>query len=167
MKHAHLDERRIVGLEVNGDHYKVLIKPNKTLLEVLNEDIGLTGTRYGCGTGECGSCTVLIDGEPQLACLTLTVSAEGKKIQTVEGISKGAGLHPVQRSFVEHGAIQCGFCTPGFVVKAVALLGENPNPSEEEIRDYLRGNLCRCTGYAKIVKAVSSLSGKSERSLLD
>jgi carbon-monoxide dehydrogenase small subunit len=151
-------EKRMVKLSVNGDDYEFAVKPNRTLLEALNDNLGLTGTRYGCGTGECGACTVLIDGEPKQACLMLAISAEGKNIRTVEGLSDGEGLHPVQRAFVEHGALQCGFCTPGFVMKAVALLQENPHPTEEEIRHYLRGNLCRCTGYAKIVKAIADVA---------
>jgi carbon-monoxide dehydrogenase small subunit len=156
------DEKQHVKLKVNGKYYDVFIKPNKTLLEVLEKDLWLTGARYGCGTGECGACTVLIDGEPVLACLVLALDAVGKEITTIEGLPTGEKLHPVQESFVKHGAIQCGFCTPGFVLMAVALLKENPNASEKEIRDYLIGNLCRCTGYAKIVDAIMALSKKQE-----
>ena len=147
-----------LSLKVNGEHYTVFVKPNKTLLEVLSNDLGLTGAKYDCRTGECGACTVLIDGKPVSSCLMLALDAEGKEITTIEGLAHGEKLHPVQESFVKHGAIQCGFCTPGFVLKAVALLRKTPHPTEEEIRNYLIGNLCRCTGYAKIVDAIMALS---------
>jgi len=146
--------KRRLKLKVNGDDYEVFVEPHRTLLEVLNNNLDLTGTKYGCGSGECGACTVLIDGRPVLACLTLAVSVEGKDITTIEGLSDGERLHPIQQALVEHGAIQCGFCTPGFVLKAVALLDENPNPSEEQVREYMRGNLCRCTGYVKIIEGI-------------
>jgi carbon-monoxide dehydrogenase small subunit len=125
--------------------------------------LGLTGTKYGCGIGECGACTVLLDGEPVLACLTLAVAVDGSEIVTVEGIAEPDGrLHPVQQSFLDHGAIQCGFCTPGMVVMAKALLDENPNPTEQEIRDHIRGNICRCTGYTQIVKAVKDCAAEGK-----
>jgi carbon-monoxide dehydrogenase small subunit len=121
--------------------------------------LGLTGTKYGCGIGECGSCTVLVDGEPVLSCLTLAISLDGSDIVTVEGISQSDGrLHPIQESFLEHGAVQCGFCTPGMIIMAKNLLDENPRPTEEEIREHIRGNLCRCTGYTQIVKAIQDCS---------
>lgn len=128
--------------------------PNDLLLNVLREDLVLTGTKYGCGMGECGACTVLVDGEPVLSCLTLAVTVEGKEVTTIEGLARDGRLHPLQESFLEHGAVQCGYCTPGMILAAKALLDRNPHPTEEEVRDYLRGNLCRCTGYSAIVKAV-------------
>ena len=146
-------KKKAVSLRINGDVCEVLVTPNRTLLDVLRNDLGLTGTKHGCGTGECGACTVLIDSKPMLACMTLAADLDGREVVTIEGLSGGEKLHAVQESFVKHGAIQCGFCTPGFVMTAKALLDENPNPSEEEVRWYLRGNLCRCTGYSKIVEA--------------
>lgn len=163
MKIVEAGVKQKVRLRINGENYEVYIKPNRTLLEVLNNKIGLTGTKYGCGSGECGACVVLVDGEPMLSCLMLALAAEGKDITTIEGLADGERLDPVQEAFVEHGAIQCGFCTPGFVLKAAALFKEKPSPTEEEIRDYLSGNLCRCTGYAKIVDAIMALSKKEGR----
>lgn len=145
--------KHILNLTVNSDAYELLVSPNDTLLDVLRNQLGLTGTKHGCGTGDCCACTVLVDGKPMLACLSLVADLEGSEIKTVEGLSGGDRLHPIQESFVENGAIQCGFCTPGFVMAVKALLDENPRPSEEEVRWYLRGNLCRCTGYTKIVEA--------------
>jgi len=146
-------KKRVISLTINGDVCEVLVAPQRTLLEVLRDDLGLTGTKHACGTGECGACTVLIDSKPMLSCMTLAADLNGRDIVTIEGLSGAEKLHPIQESFVEYGAIQCGFCTPGFVMTVKALLDENPNPSEEEVRWYLRGNLCRCTGYAKIVEA--------------
>lgn len=151
-------QRHAIELVVNGKKRKLQVKPNDLLLNVLRKDLNLTGAKYGCGIGECGACTVLIDGKPVLACLTLAVSVDGKAIITAEGLANGRHLDPVQEAFIEHGAVQCGFCTPGMVVTAKALLKENPSPTEAEIRDYFRGNICRCTGYAGIVKAVKSCS---------
>lgn len=148
-------ETHRIELMVNGRHRSVNVKPNELLINVLRNDLHLTGTKYGCGIGECGACTVLLDGKPVLACLMLAVSAEGKTITTIEGIGEEK-LDPVQEAFIDHGAIQCGFCTPGMVVTAKALLEENPQPTEDEIKDYIRGNICRCTGYAGIIKAVQS-----------
>ena len=134
---------------------EILVAPNELLLNVLRDRFGLTGAKYGCGIGECGSCTVLVDREPVLACLTLAIGLDGSEIVTVEGITQSDGrLHRVQESFLKHGAVQCGFCTPGMVVMGKALLDENPNPSEKEVQKYIRGNLCRCTGYTQIVKAI-------------
>ncbi|MFC1938336.1 (2Fe-2S)-binding protein, partial [Chloroflexota bacterium] len=118
--------------------------------------LGLTGTKYGCGTGECGACTILVDGKPIPSCLTLAIATEGKRIITIEGIAKGGKLHPIQEEFVKYGAIQCGYCTPGFVLMAKALLDQNPNPTNEQIRHYIIGNLCRCTGYVKLVEAIAA-----------
>ncbi len=153
----------MIRLRVNGEDYELLIPPNKTLLEVLREDLALTGTKEGCEDGTCGACTVLLDGKPVRSCLVLAVEAEGKEILTIEGLSKGEELHPLQEAFVNYGAVQCGFCTPGMILAAKSLLDSNPSPSEEEIRKAISGNLCRCTGYTKIVEAIAaaaqSLSG--------
>jgi aerobic-type carbon monoxide dehydrogenase small subunit (CoxS/CutS family) len=144
---------------VNGVKRELLVAPNELLLNVLRERLELTGAKYGCGIGECGSCTVLIDGEPTLACLTLAIGLDGSDIVTVEGIAEPNGkLHPVQEAFLEHGAVQCGFCTPGMIVMAKDLLDKHPSPTEQEIRDHIRGNICRCTGYTQIVKAILNCS---------
>jgi len=143
-----------ITLTVNGRIEKLEVEPYRTLLEVLREDLMLIGTKEGCGVGECGACTVLLDGRAVDACLTLAVRANGREVITIEGLAQGDTLHPLQRAFIEHGAIQCGFCTPGFILTAKAFLDENPHPNEEEVKRALAGNLCRCTGYAKIVEAV-------------
>ncbi|MGB9868023.1 MAG: (2Fe-2S)-binding protein [Bacillota bacterium] len=143
-----------IEFELNGSKVKATVKANDTLLNVLREQLGFTGTKRGCETGECGACTVLLDDKPVNACLVLAVKANGRKVQTVEGLAKGGELHPLQKAFIEEGALQCGFCGPGMLMSAKALLDENPNPSEEEVRRGISGNICRCTGYAKIVKAV-------------
>jgi carbon-monoxide dehydrogenase small subunit len=150
--------KRIVKLSINRDVYELAISLNRTLLEVLREDLALTGTKESCGQGACGSCTVLLDGLPVRSCLLLAVEAEGREITTIEGLSKGEKLHPVQEAFIEHHAIQCGFCSPGMILTATALLEVNPKPTEDEIRHALSGNICRCTGYAKIIGAVKSLA---------
>lgn len=142
-----------IKIMVNGDPYFVQVSPFRTLLDVLREDIGLTGTKKGCGEGECGACTVLMDGKPVNSCLFLAVQAEGKEITTIEGLAAG-NLHPVQEAFVAKGAIQCGYCSPGFILTAWALLKTNPHPTEEEITTAISGNICRCTGYQKIVEAI-------------
>jgi len=139
---------------VNGEIHEVRVKPYWTLLRVLRNELGLTGAKLGCGRGECGACTVLMDGKPILSCLTLAARAEGKKIVTIEGLAEGLKLHPLQEAFIKNGAIQCGFCTSGMILSAKALLDRNLNPTEEEVREALSGNLCRCTGYVKPVKAV-------------
>ena len=146
--------KKIIRLHVNGESHEILTESHKTLLEVLREDLGLTGTKRGCDLGACGACTVLIDGKPHLSCLTLAASVQGKKIVTIEGLSEDGKLHPLQNFFVEKGAIQCGFCTPGMILTAKAFLDEHPHPSEEEIKRAISGNLCRCTGYVKIVEAI-------------
>jgi aerobic-type carbon monoxide dehydrogenase small subunit (CoxS/CutS family) len=145
-----------IQLEINGNTYSISVLPQRTLLEVLREDLGLIGTKEGCSEGECGVCTVLLDGSPVRSCLLLVVDVRGRKITTIEGLSKNGRLHPIQNAFIEHGAIQCGFCTPGMILSAKALLDENPSPTEEDIRVALSGNLCRCTGYVKIFKAVQA-----------
>jgi len=142
-------------LRVNGTTFRVVAPASRTLLEVLREDLGLTGTKHGCELGECGACTVLIDGEPALACLVLPVEVQGRKILTVEGLA-GAALHPLQQAFVDYGALQCGYCTPGMLLAAKALLDRRPRPTREEIAEALSGNLCRCTGYLRIVEAVAA-----------
>ncbi len=146
-----------VTLEINGTVQTIDTQPNRTLLEVLREDFNLTGAKDGCHEGECGACTVLFDGKPVNSCLTMIGQADGHSILTIEGLANHGELHPVQRAFVESGAVQCGFCTPGAVLSSVALLERNPDPSEEEIRTALSGNLCRCTGYTKIVEAVQAV----------
>jgi len=141
-------------LTVNGEPHDVLVAAHKTLLEVLREDLGLTGTKHGCELGECGTCTVLVDGVPVLSCLALPVELEGAAIETVEGMATGSRLHPLQQAFAELGAAQCGYCTPGILMTAQALLQDEPAPGRERIREALAGNLCRCTGYTKILDAV-------------
>jgi carbon-monoxide dehydrogenase small subunit len=151
--------KRNVELKVNDELWELEIAPHRTLLEVLREELALTGSKEGCGLGACGACTVLVEGSPTLSCLTLALEVQDKNIQTIEGLAKGGQPDPIQLAFVEHGAIQCGFCTPGTIMSSKALLERNPNPSQEEIKEGLSGNLCRCTGYKKIVEAVQSLAG--------
>jgi carbon-monoxide dehydrogenase small subunit len=143
-----------VTLNVNGESREALVASHKTLLEVLREDLGLTGTKHGCELGECGTCTVLLDGEPILSCLALPLETEGRRIATVEGMADGGHLHPLQQAFAELGAAQCGYCTPGILLTASALLAERPSPTRQEVKEALAGNLCRCTGYTKILDAV-------------
>jgi aerobic-type carbon monoxide dehydrogenase small subunit (CoxS/CutS family) len=150
-------EKKLIKPTINGIVRRLYVKPNDLLLNVLRTDLNLMGAKYGCGIGKCGACTVLIDGKSVLACLILAITVDGQNIITVEGLGDSAQLHPLQQSFINHGAVQCGFCTPGMLLTAEALLKENHNPQEEEIREYLRGNLCRCTGYAAIVKAVKEV----------
>jgi len=147
-------ERVVVALDVNGEARQLLVAVHKTLLEVLREDLQLTGTKHGCELGECGTCTVLIDGRPELSCLSLPIQLQGRAITTVEGMASGSELHPLQTAFAELGAAQCGYCTPGILLSARALLEENARPSRDEIREALAGNLCRCTGYTKILQAI-------------
>jgi carbon-monoxide dehydrogenase small subunit len=141
-------------MNVNGKAYEILVKPSATLLHVLREQMGLTGTKEGCGVGECGACTVLVDGEAVNACLMLALEAEGKAVTTIEGLAEGGKLHPIQEAFVDVGGLQCGFCTPGMILSAKALLDRNPDPTDKEIRKGLEGNFCRCTGYTKIIDSV-------------
>ncbi len=148
--------KQLIEFHVNGETYELAVEPQTTLLEVLRDHLGLTGTKEACGTGECGSCTVLIEGKPILSCLALAVDYPNKEITTIEGLSQGEKLTPVQQAFVDCGAVQCGFCTPGMILSASALLKENLSPSEDEIRKALEGHLCRCTGYNKIVEAVNT-----------
>jgi carbon-monoxide dehydrogenase small subunit len=150
----------ILKLCVNDEEFEILTEIHKTLLEVLREDLGLTGTKRGCDLGTCGACTVLIDGKPHLSCLTLAAAVQGKKITTIEGLSHNGELHPLQTAFVEKGAIQCGFCTPGMILTAKAFLDEHPHPKIGDVKKAISGNLCRCTGYAKIMEAILSVGEK-------
>jgi carbon-monoxide dehydrogenase small subunit len=154
--------KECVTLTVNGETHDVFIEPKQTLLEVLREKLGLTGTKEVCDMGSCGACTVLLDNRPVLSCLTLAVACRGKEITTIEGLRKGDELHPLQEAFIQKGAIQCGMCTPGFILASKALLDENPSPTETEVREAISGNLCRCTGYAKVVEAIMSVSTEDE-----
>lgn len=150
--------KKILSLVVNGMNYEIAVTPWRTLLDVLRDDLGLIGTKRGCGVGTCGVCTVVIDGKAILSCLTLAVECEGRSITTIEGISTPDGLHPLQKSFIEHGAIQCGFCTPGIIMTSKALIDENPEPGDEEIKEALAGTFCRCTGHIKIMEAVQKVA---------
>lgn len=149
-------KKHLVSLTINTDQYDLLIEPRKTLLAVLRDTIGLTGTKEGCSTGDCGACTVIVDGKSVTSCLMLAVSANGKEISTIEGLSNNGSLHPLQQAFIDKGGYQCGFCTPGFIMASKAFLDENPDASEAEVRHALGGNICRCTGYTKIIEAVMS-----------
>ncbi|MEA2038203.1 MAG: (2Fe-2S)-binding protein [Thermodesulfobacteriota bacterium] len=146
--------KRGILLSVNGERREVFIEPNRTLLDVLREELSLTGVKEACGRGECGACTVLVDGNPVNSCITLAVEAEGKEIETIEGLSNGGDLHPLQEAFIEHHSFQCGFCTPGIIMTAKAFLDRNPEPTEEEIKNAVAGNICRCTGYDNIVDGI-------------
>ena len=149
-----------IAITINGYERMFDVEPNKLLLNLLRDELYLTGTKYGCGIGECGACTVLLDGEPVLSCMIMAVDVDGMRVDTIEGVADGDKLDPIQEAFIDEGAIQCGFCTPGYIMTTKALLRENPDPTEEEIREYLKGNLCRCTGYVNIVKAVQSAAKK-------
>ncbi len=151
-----------ITLKVNGISYVVNVEPRRTLLEVLRENLGLMGTKASCNEGECGACTVLMDGRPAASCLVLAIDAEQKEILTIEGMSEGEKLHPIQEAFLKHGAIQCGFCTPGMVMSSKALLDDNPHPTALEVRQAISGNLCRCTGYQQIVDSVLAASQRSD-----
>jgi carbon-monoxide dehydrogenase small subunit len=152
-----------IGLEVNGVSHRLGIKPTALLLDVLREELGLKGTKRGCGQGQCGACTVLLDGRPVLSCILLAVQADGKKITTIEGLAGEGGLHPLQEAFIAEGAAQCGFCTPGMLLAAKDLLDRRPAPTDEEIRRAISGNLCRCTGYAKIIRAIKKAARTIEQ----
>jgi len=150
--------KKVVSMSVNGDPVKIVCAPYLSLLDVLRDHLGLTGVKEGCGTGNCGACSVIFDGELVNACLVLAVEADGKSVITIEGLATGTGLHPIQQAFLKNDALQCGFCTPGFIMSAKALLDWNPDPAERGTRNWLGGNLCRCTGYDKIVRAVLAAS---------
>lgn len=145
---------KTIQLRINGEIYEVSVKTNETLLDVIRDRLDLTGTKKGCDTGECGACTVLLGGKPINSCLILAIEADGKDILTIEGLAESGKLHPLQEAFIKEGAIQCGYCTPGMIMSAKALLDESPNPTEDEVKEAIAGNLCRCTGYVKIVKAI-------------
>lgn len=149
-----------ITINVNGKQKRFDVEPHTLLLNLIRDEMSLTGTKYGCGIGECGACTVLLDGDAVLACMMLAVDADGHRVDTVEGLGDGNKLHPIQQAYLDEGAIQCGFCTPGFIMSTKALLDKNPSPDEAEIREYLNGNICRCTGYVNIVKAVQSAAVK-------
>jgi len=153
---------REIELRVNGVPYQTRIEPHRTLLEVLREELFLTGAKEGCGLGDCGACTVIVDGKPTLACITLAIEVAGKEITTIEGLYRAGVLHPLQQAFMKYGAIQCGFCTPGMIMTAKAFLEECKHPDESEIRKAMAGNLCRCTGYVKILKAIQSVAESEE-----
>jgi len=146
--------KSLIQLTVNGRLVEAAVEPNRTLLQFLREDLELTGSKHGCGLGDCGACTVILDGKPVNSCLVLAVQANGREVLTIEGLAENGKLHPIQQAFVDKGAIQCGFCTPGMILSAKALLDANPRPTEQEIRLAISGNLCRCTGYQKIVEAI-------------
>ena len=150
--------KQILSFVLNGSPVDVIVTPTETLLDVLREKLGVTGPKRGCDDGDCGTCTVLINGEPTRSCLTIALTVEGKEVLTVEGLSTDGELHPLQQAFYEHGAFQCGFCTPGMLMSAKALLDENPNPSRDEIRIYMSGNLCRCGSYEEIVDAIQAVA---------
>jgi carbon-monoxide dehydrogenase small subunit len=152
--------KSFIEMTINGQPVEALVEPNRTLLQFLREDLGLTGTKHGCGLGDCGACTVILDGQPVNSCLVLAIQANGKEVLTIEGLAENGKLHPIQQAFVDKGAIQCGFCTPGMILSAKALLDANPKPTEEDIRMAISGNLCRCTGYQKIVEAIGEAAEK-------
>ncbi|MBS3815164.1 MAG: (2Fe-2S)-binding protein [Hadesarchaea archaeon] len=149
-----------ITLNVNGEEYNLEVKSNKNLLRVIRENLGLTGTNCSCERGDCGTCTILIDGEPAKSCLVLAVESEGKEITTIEGLTEDGEINPIQEAFIEHGAVQCGFCTPAFILTAHALLEKNPDPTEEEVKEAIDGILCRCTGYRQIIDAILDASNK-------
>lgn len=148
--------KRLITLTVNGVQYEIAVEPRQSLLHVLREELHLTGTKEGCSEGECGACTVLLDGQTVDSCLIFGLEAHGREVVTIEGLAQGDQLHPVQKAFAEYGAVQCGFCTPGMILSAKALLESNPQPTDAEIRQSISGNLCRCTGYVKIVEAIQA-----------
>lgn len=150
--------KTLLQLQVNGETHEVYTSVHKTLLEILREDLGLTGTKHGCELGECGACAVLIDGQPVLSCLTLPIEVQGQAITTIEGLADGGQLHPLQAAFADLNAAQCGYCIPGMLLSAKAMLDENPHPTRQEIREKLAGNLCRCTGYTKIIRAIERVA---------
>ena len=154
-------EKLVVHYTINGRPYEAYIAPNRTLLEVLRDELRLTGAKEGCGTGDCGACSVIVDGKLVTSCLMLAPQADGAELVTIEGLAQGAQLHPVQQAFIEKGAVQCGFCIPGMILAGKALLDRNPTPSEQEIRQAIAGNLCRCTGYTKIVEAIAAAGGSA------
>jgi len=152
--------KRVITLRINGEIYELLVKTNETLLDVLREKLGLTGTKRGCDSGACGACTVIIDGEPALSCMTLAIRCQNRSIMTIEGLAQNGQLHPLQKSAMEHDAVQCGFCTPGWLLSAKVLLDNNPHPTLDEVRAAIAGNLCRCTGYRKIEESILAVADR-------
>ena len=152
--------KQLMSFKINGEQHELAVEPNRTLLEVLSENLGLTGTKTGCNEGDCGACTVILDGMAVCSCMVLAIEAQDKDIVTIEGLASNGQLHPIQQAFLEHGAVQCGYCTPGMIMSAKALLDKNPDATEVDIRHALQGNLCRCTGYVKIVEAVLAAKEK-------
>ena len=157
-------EKLEIEFTINNEKRSLSVKPNDLLINIIRNDLFLTGSKYGCGIGECGACTVLINGEPVLSCLTLAVTVDSREITTIEGLAKGNELHPMQIAFLKNAAVQCGFCTPSMILTATSLLKENPYPTEDEIRDYMKGNICRCTGYIQIVKAIEECTSGGKTS---
>lgn len=155
--------KKLISLTINDREVEVAVPPNRTLADMLRQDLGLTGTKKGCDMGDCGSCTVLLDGRPVNSCLVLAVQAGGRSVTTIEGVETDDGLHPIQQAFVDHGAVQCGFCTSGMILSGKSLLERNPSPSEMEVRTAISGNLCRCTGYQKIVEAIQAAGEAVQR----
>lgn len=155
-RRSHL--KRVITLHINGETYELLVKTNETLLDVLRERLGLVGTKRGCDSGACGACTVIIDGEPVLSCMTLAIRCQNRSIMTIEGLAQTGQLHPLQKSAMEHDAVQCGFCTPGWLLSAKVLLDQNPHPTLDEVRAAIAGNLCRCTGYRKIEESILAVA---------
>lgn len=153
---------RAISLRVNGEFYRIHVSDGRTLLQAIRDDLGLTGTKEGCGVGECGACTVLVDGEPVNSCLALAVEMDGREITTVEGLARDGVLDPLQQAFIDEGAVQCGFCTPGMLMCAKGLLNKNPAPTEDEIRRAIEGNLCRCTGYDPIIRAIKKAQASGQ-----
>jgi len=158
--------KQLIRLKINNEYYELAVVPQRTLLEVLREDLGLTGTKFGCDTGECGACTVIIEGKTVLACMILAVEVQDKDILTIEGLAQKGKLHPIQKSFIEHGAIQCGYCTSGMILSAKVLLDRVPKPTEKEVKKAIEGNLCRCTGYNKIIEAIMNTASFKNRGIL-
>jgi carbon-monoxide dehydrogenase small subunit len=156
-------KKQMISVTVNGDSYQCAIKPNMTLLDFIRDELGLTGTKKGCETGDCGACTVILDGQVVNSCMVLAMETNGKSILTIEGLAREGKLHPLQEAFINYGAIQCGYCTPGMILSAKALLDRNPTPTEQEVREAIAGNLCRCTGYVKIVEAILAVANKNKR----
>ena len=152
--------KRVITLHINGETYEILVKTNETLLDILREKLGLIGTKRGCDSGACGACTVIIDGEPALSCMTLAVRCQNRSIMTIEGLAQNGQLHPLQKSAMEHDAVQCGFCTPGWLLSAKVLLDNNPHPTLDEVRAAIAGNLCRCTGYRKIEESIFAVADR-------
>jgi len=151
-----------ISLRVNGQVYEAVVESRKSLLDLLRNDLALIGTKKGCNTGDCGACTVLLNGKPVNSCLVLAVEANGQDILTIEGMASGSELHPIQKEFIKHGAVQCGYCTSGVILSAKALLDKNPRPTEEEVKSAIAGNLCRCTGYKKIIEAILASGGQGD-----